>query len=93
MISLSDLKMDNLNPGHGHLKLEFCLIEGETMCTLACRMGLNKLPSPEQVLTVHLLNLYTKEGVSIPTLNSMQTRDQTPHCSLVLFKLHSGMGP
>lgn len=70
MINLSALKMDNLNPGHGHLKLELCLclMEGETMCTLTCRMDLNKLPSPEQVLTVHLLNLHTREGVSILSL-------------------------
>lgn len=71
MFNLSALKMDNLNPGHGHLKrgLCLCLMEGETMCTLACRMDLNKLPSPEQVLTVHLLDLYTRGGVSILSLS------------------------
>lgn len=86
MINLSALKMDNLNPGHGHLKLELCLclIEGETTCTLTCRMDLNKLPCPEQVLTVHLLNLHPREGVSILSLTSMQTRDPTPHSTDVL---------
>lgn len=89
MINLSALKMDNLNPGHGHLKRELCLclMEGETMCILTCRMDLNKLPSPEQVLTVHLLNLHTREsvsGVSILSLASMKTRAPTPRSTDVL---------
>lgn len=87
MINLSALKMAILNPGHSRLKRELCLclMEGETMCTLTFRTDLTKLPSPEQVLTNHYLNLYTRGLFFLFSPASQKTRDPTPRC----FSLHS----
>lgn len=90
MFNLSTLRMDNLNPGHGHLKQELCLclMERETMCALTLGMDLNKLPSPEQVLTNRYLNLYTRGFSIFCHLSENQKYNSSLH--FIGFKLHSG---